>query len=246
MRRFFLPASNIRGDEAKLTGQDARHVKDVLRLGPGDELYLLDGTGKEYRAIIVTILPGEVSCKILEECRRDTEPRTLITLVQGLPKGDKMDFVVQKATELGASRIIPTVTERSIPRPDPERATGRVERWRRIAKESAEQSGRAVIPEVSGILPFDAAFSLLPCGTLLILPWEVETSRGLAEALSGADEAREVAVFIGPEGGFSRDEVELARKHGAVTVTLGPRILRTETAGLVVLTIILYERGELG
>jgi 16S rRNA (uracil1498-N3)-methyltransferase len=160
-----------------------------------------------------------------------------------------MDFIVQKCTEIGVSGFVPVLTERSVARTSADSADRRVGRWQRIASEAAKQAGRGAVPSVEGIRGLESALSELASqGMLLIMPWELERERSLRAALADAnfETGTGIAVIAGPEGGFSHYEVELAKRHGALTVTLGPRILRTETAGLAVATVIMYELGEFG
>ncbi|MEW6226698.1 MAG: 16S rRNA (uracil(1498)-N(3))-methyltransferase [Bacillota bacterium] len=254
MPRFFVPGEIEPGSIVVLDGQDARHVRRVLRLGPGDEIEMLDGTGREYRARIASANGERVAASVLAEGRQVCrEPSVFITILQGLPKGDKMDEVVRKNTEIGASRIVPVITERSVARPDPSEAAKRVERWRRIAREASKQAGRQRVPEVFDIVGFQDSLCCVASemrrmdhGVLFLMPWELEGSRGIRDVLREHRGVREVLCFIGPEGGFSHDEVRQAAQLGAITCGLGPRILRTETAGLVVCSLILYEAGEMG
>lgn len=254
MARFFVPGEIEPGSMVVLDGQDARHIHRVLRLGLGDEIEILDGTGKEYRACIASANGERVAASVLTEGRQVCrEPSVFITILQGLPKGDKMDEVVKKNTEIGVSRFVPVITERSVARPDPSGAAKRVERWRRIAREASKQAGRQRVPEVLDIVGFQDSLYYVASemkrtdhGGLFLIPWELEGSRGIRDVLREHSGAQEVLCFIGPEGGFSHDEVRQAVQLGATTCGLGPRILRTETAGLVVSSLILYEAGEMG
>lgn len=216
----------------------------------------MDGAGAERRGLIITAGGDEVLVMLAEGSDVCREPSVFITILQGLPKGDKMDEVVRKNTEIGVSRFVPVVTERTVARPDPSGAARRVERWRRIAREASKQSGRQRVPEVLDIMGFQEALEQVASGNgpdastsddrLIIMPWELERSRSIREVLRDRPGARNILVFVGPEGGFSREEVGRAVACGAITCGLGPRILRTETAGLVVASIILYEAGEMG
>ncbi|MCU0641690.1 MAG: 16S rRNA (uracil(1498)-N(3))-methyltransferase [Candidatus Margulisbacteria bacterium] len=233
MPRLFVPPA----DFPNLTGADAHYVRSVLRLKAGDELELLDGSGEIFKARIERADKEKVYCQVESSYRPDSEPKIKITLAQALPKGQKMDFVVEKAVELGVHRIIPVTTERTI-------AKGvKLDRWRKLAKEAAEQSGRAIVPEVSPLTDLAGVLKLKNDQTVALLPWELENEKSLKSALSVDLIARgvEMLVLIGPEGGFTQPEVEQARSHGWQTVSLGKRILRTETAGLAVLANILYE-----
>lgn len=254
MPRFFVPGEIEPGSMVVLDGRDARHVQRVLRLGPGDEIEIIDSTGREYRACIARASGEQVAASVETEGRQVCrEPSVFITILQGLPKGDKMDEVVRRNTEIGASRIVPVITERSVARPDPSGAAKRVERWRRIAREASKQAGRRRVPEVLDIASFQDSLRYAASETertghdgLFLMPWELESSRGIRDVLRDRPGAREVLCFIGPEGGLSHDEVRQAVHLGAITCGLGPRILRTETAGLVVSSLILYEAGEMG
>ncbi|MFA5114320.1 MAG: 16S rRNA (uracil(1498)-N(3))-methyltransferase [Candidatus Margulisiibacteriota bacterium] len=231
MPRLFVPPA----DFPNITGADAHYVRNVLRLQAGDRLELLDGTGQVHEAEIVSLTKELVTVKIVRSSPSDREPAVKVTLAQALPKGQKMDFVVEKCVELGVNKIIPVVTERTIGK------TAKTDRWRKLAKEAAEQSGRAIIPEVSEPTDFTSVLKLKERFGLALLPWELEKNISLRSALQ-TSKPTSIIVLIGPEGGFSRAEVEQARAAGWQTVTLGKRILRTETAGLAVLANIMYER----
>jgi 16S rRNA (uracil1498-N3)-methyltransferase len=264
MRRFFVEAENIKKDKVTIRGEEARHIFQVLRLKEKDRIKVFTGQGREYIIEIREAGKKEVIGRILKESRLDTEPPIGITLVQGLPKSDKMDFIIQKVTELGVRKIIPVITQRTIVRLDKERARKRRNRWQRIALEAAKQSGRATIPEVDAITTFVQSLNNISEENLNLIPWEEETSTSLKEVLksitnhpspegSGRDLSRAnargrlpITVFIGPEGGFTSEEVEAAKEKGAVPVSLGPRLLRTETAGLATLAMVLYELGDMG
>ena len=251
MRRFFIEAENIKKDKVTIRGEEVRHIVQVLRLKEKDRIKVFTGQGREYLTEIIQVSKKEVIGKILKESRLDTEPPIEITLVQGLPKSDKMDFIVQKVTELGVKRIIPVITQRTIIRLDKEKAKVRRIRWQRIALEASKQSSRAIIPEVREVIPFIQALNNLNRESLNLIPWEEETSTSLKEVLKRHTShiphpTSHITVFIGPEGGFTSEEVEAAKEKGAVPVSLGPRLLRTETAGLVTLAMILYELGDMG
>lgn len=237
--RFFIAPEQVRGGRITVAGEDARHITAVLRMRPGDELVLCDGQGTEYRARIATAGKKEVVADILGTVRRERAgPR--IVLGQGLPKADKMDWIAQKTTELGVSSIVPLVTERTIVRIRDEEK--RIGRWRKIAREAAMQSDRPDIPAVEAICRFKD-FLRTPHSeprTLLLLPWE-ESTTPIREILRAQTDVRDITVLIGPEGGFSSSEAELAKGKGFHAVSLGPNILRTETAAIAVLGMIGYE-----
>jgi 16S rRNA (uracil1498-N3)-methyltransferase len=261
--RFFIDPSQISGDRIIITGDDLRHIRTVLRRKPGDQLLLLDGKGGEYLVSISELRRDAIDTAIVERAQLEVKgPR--IILGQGLPKADKMDLIVQKATELGVSSIVPLVTERTnVKVRDGEK---RVMRWQKIAREAAMQSQRPDIPtveQVTGLSEFldglaGSETSLHPpvargeneaggapdaspfAGTVLLIPWE-EGTQPIKEVLRSYPAARTVVVLIGPEGGFSLNEANMAREKGFRAVSLGPTILRTETAAIAALSMIGYE-----
>jgi len=209
---------------------------------PGDTLAVFDGSGAEYEAELITLGAGEATALLKGIRATPSEPGLRLILLQGLPKADKMELIVQKATELGIHRIVPLRCERSV-----SRDSGRLPRWRIIAREAAEQCGRTIVPGIDDPISFSAFFTTeRSAGLHGIALWEREEGTGFREALKRMIDARCLYLLVGPEGGLASDEVELARRLGLVTVSLGPRILRTETATLVALGIMQYELGDLG
>lgn len=243
--RFFVAPEKIEGDTIEITGEDVRHIVKVLRLKNGDEVIIADGTGQEYYGKLAAAKKERVTVKVERKAFAASEPPVKVTLLQGIPKGDKMELIVQKCTELGIFRIVPVAAARTIVQLSPEKARNRVERWQRVAEEAAKQSQRAIIPCVEEVRTVEAAISKFGQG-LMLVPWEEERSRTMKEVLQQHGQAKDVTLLIGPEGGLEASEVELAMSQNAVPVTLGPRILRTETAGWAALTMILYELGDLG
>ncbi|WP_258360270.1 16S rRNA (uracil(1498)-N(3))-methyltransferase [Moorella sulfitireducens (nom. illeg.)] len=241
---FFLPVPVFPGETAVLEGENAHHALRVLRLRVGETISLADSRGQGYQAEVVAIHKDRVVAAVKAPLE-SPEPRVKVTLYQAWPKGDKMDLIVEKCTELGVARIVVINTERSIPRPDREACARRQERWQQKARAAASQSRRHLIPAVEGPLELSEALAGLDQDTLLLVPWEEERSCNLKSVLEASPGVQELAVLIGPEGGLTRAEVDLARKFGGRSVTLGPRILRTETAGLVCLAAIMYALGEL-
>ncbi len=237
--RFFISPEQVHGARITVTGDDLRHIRTVLRKKPGDALVLCDGRGTEYTVKIVEVGRAEILTEITDQVIREIK-RPLATLGQGLPKFDKMDWIVQKATELGVSRIVPLMTERTIAKVKDEEK--RITRWQKIAREAAMQSNRPNIPSVGQIVSFKDFLrtpnSELP--TLLLLPWE-EGTEPIKNVLKQNPDAKNVVVLIGPEGGFSSSEAELAKDRGFQLVSLGTNILRTETAAVAVLSMISYE-----
>lgn len=247
--RFFADPGEISGGQVRLAGEEARHALKVLRLSVGDRIAVLDNRGVEYQAEITDSGPDGLTGRVLGQEARRTEPRLAVTIAQGIPKGDRFETVVQKGTEVGAVRFVPLFTERTIVELTGAKAAARTERWRRVAKEAAKQAGRAVVPEITN--PVNLGHLLewwAGRGQVLVL-WEDERTLGLRELikpLPDTEETHELLMVIGPEGGLSEREVGELRLAGADTVTLGPRILRTETAGPVALACALLLAGDLG
>jgi len=235
MRRLYAPDI----DGGVLTPEQARYVA-VLRLSPGDFVELFDGSGRRVRAELLSS-----GYRVVEELPRASARRTDVVLVQALAKGEKMELVVQKAVELGASRVLPLATERAVVRLDGERGASRAERWRKIAQEAARQCGRADVPRIDEPAGWEAVFSLLReeperLGVLLE-PEAHELPLGAAVRGAGS-----VLLAVGPEGGFSPEEREQALREGMLAASLGSLVLRTETAGLAALSVVLHVNGELG
>ncbi len=249
MARFFVPADQLTEDTVLITGEDVNHITRVLRLNTGDCITVSTGDSTEYLVEITTTSKTAVTGKVVQTCSVNREPELKVTLVQGLPKGDKMDLIIQKGTELGVSRIIPVETKRSVVKLEGKKAEQRVARWQRIAEEAAKQCRRNLVPEIAPLTNWSAVLASLPEGVWAVVPWEDEAQQSLKKLLQltlAPTESKEVWVFIGPEGGIAPEEIVACRSRGVVPVTLGPRILRTETAGLAVLTMILFQWGDLG
>jgi len=244
--RFFVAPEQVQGDNIIVTGPEAHHITRVLRLGAGDIITLLDGRGNLYECRIHQKEGNSVICRVLRREQAGGEPPLRVVLVQGIAKGERMDVVIQKGTELGAAAFWPVHCRRSVVRLDVKKGAARLERWQRIAAEAAKQCRRARVPEVMEPLDFATALDLLPPTALVLVPWEEAAGRTLKEEMHSGSRPDEVYVIIGPEGGLERTEVEAACRRGGVPVTLGPRILRTETAGPAAITMILYHWGDLG
>ncbi len=241
MHRFFLPAGARQGDELEVRGDQARQIHDVLRLRPGEVIGTFDGAGLEYRAELVEVSRALVRGRIIEASSDSREPRTELILYQGLLKADKFEWVLQKGTEIGIAAFVPLATARVV---SSSVSRSKRARWERILIEAAEQSGRTRVPRLAEAQPFAQAVEDTRASSgCAVIPWEEERDIGLKEALCASDP---VHLFIGPEGGFSREEVELAQSRGVRPVTLGPRILRAETAGLAAASAILFARGDMG
>jgi len=246
MPQFFISHEKIKGGRVYITGPDVNHITRVLRLGPGDCVTVLNGRGGAYEVVIEKAGREEVICAVTRELTVRVAPPLRVTLVQGIPRGDKMDLIVQKGTELGMSKIIPLICQRVVVKLEGDRAARRRERWQRIALEAAKQCRRPDVPEVGEPVDWDGVLAGLPPGAAAVIPWEEESIDSIKGYLLRSGPKEEIFVFIGPEGGFSPVEVERAREAGVRPVTLGPRILRTETVGLAVLAMILYQWGDLG
>lgn len=246
MHRFFIPPHSIKDNRVLIRGTAVHQIRDVLRMKPGDEIILLDNSGSAFQASLVTVDRDTVRARIMNQWALNTEPQTRITLYQGMLKGQKFDWVLQKGTEIGVTSFVPVLSARCIISTLNDVSDARAERWERIVIEAAEQSGRAVLPSLSNATLFLHACEEAGRNGLALIPWEGEQSKGLREALQVIPQPREVSVFIGPEGGFTEEEIVTAKEHNVIPVSLGPRILRAETAGLAAVSAILYELGDLG
>ena len=247
MHRFFVPSALLQEKEVTLTGQLAHQLSHVLRLSRGEHIVLLDGSDCAYEAELQEVAPHPATARIVSKSVPRTEPRLRLILYQALPRGKKMDWVLQKGTELGVSAFVPVTTERSIVQNPARIGESRITRWQRIVTEAAEQSGRVCLPQVMPVQRFVDVCQQAPKGALaLIASTGVEVCpRSLRQALEVTPFPQEVWLFIGPEGGFALGEVQSARQAGMIPVSLGPRTLRTETAGLAAAAIIFYAFGEL-
>ena len=239
MPKFFFHKNDISRGQVQLFGEDEKHIKTVLRAREGEELTLCDGEGMDYQCRIASLERG-VLLDILSKEVCETEPRTKITLYQGLPKADKMELIIQKCVELGVDRIVAVSTERAIVKLD-KKESKKLERWQKIAEAAAKQSGRGKIPEIGQqVLKFKEAVAEAKELDGAIIPYEKEQETGIRQFVQGF-QGESIGVFIGPEGGFAEEEIALAQENGITPITLGKRILRTETAGMTTAAILLYE-----
>lgn len=246
MPRFFVRDADPSAGFIKITGEDFNHIKNVLRLKKNDEVTICDGKGLDYISSIDEIGNDFITASVSRKEKNCNEPPLTVTLYQGIPKSDKMDFIIQKCVELGAAAFVPVETERSVVRLDnPRDGIKKTERWRRISTEAAKQSKRGIIPDVMPPVDFSQALLMASRSELSIMPYENEKANGLNKIIRGKNFSN-ISVFIGPEGGFSDSEIGKAAAAGIIPVTLGPRILRTETAGLAAVTILMYELGDMG
>ena len=242
LHRFFVPPEWLNGQRAHLQGQLVRQMSRVLRMASGDRVILLDNSGSEYLTELDAFFSDRIEGQIVSSTVGLGEPQAKVTLYQSLLKGDKMDWVLQKGTELGASAFVPVISQRSVPRPG--KGEQQMVRWKRIITEAAEQSGRAILPHICPPMPLVEALERCPQG-LALMPYEEEREISMREALkTGCHQA--LSLYIGPEGGWDPPEVALARSHGVKVVSLGQRILRAETAAIAAVTMTMYWQGELG
>lgn len=239
MPKFFFNKNDISRGQVQLFGEDEKHIKTVLRAKEGEEVTLCDGEGMDYQCRIASLERG-VLLDILSKEVCETEPKTKITLYQGLPKADKMELIIQKCVELGIDRIVAVSTERAIVKLD-KKETKKLERWQKIAEAAAKQSGRGKIPEIGQqVLKFKDAVAEAKTLDGAIIPYEKEEETGIRQFVQKF-QGESIGIFIGPEGGFAEEEIALAQENGITPITLGKRILRTETAGMTTVAILLYE-----
>ncbi len=241
MHRFFADPSQIREKDIILTGTDVNHIRNVLRMRSGEEVLISDGQGADYRCQLNEIGEDAVTASIMWRLDGNAELPSRITLFQGLPKGDKMEFIIQKCVELGAVKIVPVQTRRTVVKLDARKEQARRKRWMGISESAAKQSGRGIVPEIAGVMDFSEALEEARHLDVCLIPYEL--ARGIEhtrEVCTAIKPGQSVGIFIGPEGGFEADEVSKAMKAGAVPVTLGKRILRTETAGMALISVLAY------
>ena len=244
MQRFFVKPQQI--DEAEhqihITGTDVNHISNVLRMKIGEELWISDGASKEYRCTIEAFESEEVLLHIIYVQEPEYELPSKLYLFQGLPKSDKMEFIIQKAVELGAFEIVPVETKRCVVKLDSKKASKKTARWQQIAESAAKQSKRMLIPCVHEVMSYREALEYAKTLDICLVPYEL--AKGMSETkqiLNTIKPGQSVGIFIGPEGGFEETEVEMAIEDGAKAITLGRRILRTETAGLTILSILMFQ-----
>lgn len=245
MPRLFVPADCVEGTTVRLSGQQARRAFHVLRLREGDPVRILDGEGMEHEARVCLSSSHEVAAEIMSSRRCGSEPVTRVTLLQAIPKGTRMDLVVEKCTEIGVHRIVPIITDRTVVRPDRQSAESRQRRWREIARQATEQCGRNTVPDVAAPARFPEALSRLGNQDACVVLSECGAVASLAKALGEVSPSSSVALLVGPEGGFTEDERQCAVGHSFVPVGLGSRILRSETAGIVAVALTLWLTGNL-
>lgn len=239
MPRFFLCTDKFTGESVVIDGENAVHISRSLRMKTGDEVTLCDAAGNDYRCVLETFSDAQIVARIIEKKKCTAEPPYKVTLMQCLPKGDKMEYIIQKSVELGVFDILPVSSSRCIVKLDDKSAQKKVARWQKIAHEAAGQCGRGIIPGVLQPTSFDKALDMAKDADLKLFCYEGEPVRSISDILANASEKpRKIFVLIGSEGGFSVEEAQKAEACGFCITGLGPRILRTETAPLCVLSVL--------
>lgn len=242
MYQFFVSPGQINDKTVIITGTDVNHIKNVLRMKPGEEIAVSNGVdNREYRCAIESLEEDQIICSLLFVKEDGLELPAKVYLFQGLPKADKMELIIQKAVELGVYEIIPVATKRAVVKLDPKKAASKIARWNAIAEAAAKQSKRRIIPQVTDSMSFKQAVEYAGNLDIKLIPYEL--SEGMEETkrlIESVQSGQSVAVFIGPEGGFAEEEIALAQEKGLLPITLGKRILRTETAGFTVLAWLMY------
>jgi len=244
MPRFFVNQNEIHSNEINIKGEDVNHIKKVLRARIGDFITVCDGKGTDFEVEIKDLGADFVLTSIINSISSISEPPIDITLFQGIPKSDKMDLIIQKSIELGVTRVVPVITERTIVKiGSTVDAENKRSRWQRIAMEAAKQCNRGIIPIVELPMSFSTAIELAKTSQLSIIPYENEKESSIKKYI--AKGIKNIAIMIGPEGGFTEEEISKANTRDIKSVTLGPRILRTETAGIAVIAVLMYELGDM-
>ncbi|MGL5651889.1 MAG: 16S rRNA (uracil(1498)-N(3))-methyltransferase [Paraclostridium sp.] len=247
MDRFFVGKKNINLENKTciIEGEDVKHISKVLRCRIGEELEICDNDNNEYICEITNIDKSQVELNIVEVVDIKRESDLKIKVYQGLPKGPKMEMILQKLTEVGVDEIILVQTKRTVVKVDDKKEDKKIERWERIIYEAAKQSKRGKIPKLRGVLSFKEALADMKENDFNIAPYENERTKSIKQAIKGVD-IKNIGIFVGPEGGFEDTEIKAIEEIGGQSVSLGPRILRTETASLVASSIVLYELSDLG
>ena len=245
MRKFFVEKNQIYNNEIKIVGEDVNHIRNVLRIELGEQIKIGNKeTSENYVCEIIEISKESIKCNILEKTKSTVEGNVELTIFQGLPKADKMELIIQKGTELGVYEFVPVELKRSIVKLSGKDEIKKIERWQKIAETAAKQSGRDIVPKITTVQNIKNVCKLIPNYDIVLLAFENEENNSLKNELlkiKNTKESFKIAIIIGPEGGLEENEVEEFKKSGAKVVTLGKRILRTETAPLNMASIIMYE-----
>lgn len=246
MNRFYVENNQIKDERIYITGPDVNHIRNVLRMKVGEKIIISNGQGNDFYCIIESECNDEVVAFIKESKETDTELKGKLYLFQGIPKKDKMELIIQKAVELGVYEIIPVMTKRTVVKlEDRKKELKKLERWQAIATSAAKQSGRGIIPVIKDTMSFKEAVLYSSNLNLNVIPYEnAENMAKTKEIISAIEATNSIGVFIGPEGGFEEDEVNFASSNGITPITLGRRILRTETAGLAILSMMMLTMEE--
>lgn len=246
MNHFFVSGISERDGQIRIAGDDVNHIKNVLRMKAGDELLISDGEGTDYHCSIFSFENEEVVCQVIDTESSCTEPSVKFYLFQGLPKSDKLEHIVQKSVELGIYEIIPVEMARSVVKYDTKKQKAKQERWQKIAEGAAKQSHRGIIPEVKEILSMQKALKYAKENLdLILVPYEnFKNIEFTKETIRSIKPGMKVGFFVGPEGGFEPTEIKEAEESGAVLISLGSRILRTETAPLMLLSVLMFQMEE--
>lgn len=240
MHHFFVTPAQVRDGCCYITGQDVNHIRNVLRMKTGEQIAVRDGVSRNYICRIEGLEQDQIRARVVDE-EEGSELPARICLFQGLPKGDKMDWIIQKAVELGVYRIVPVATRRCVVKLDKKKAEAKARRWNTISESAAKQCGRTVLPQVEPVVGFSQACAMAGQMDRGLIPYELaEGIEKTKEILRGLAPGMEIGILIGPEGGFDVEEVEAAKAAGICPVTLGKRILRTETAGMAALSILMF------
>ena len=241
MSRFYVPKENVKEDKIFIEGQEAKHIVNVMRLCEGDKVIVFDGTGKEYAGFIRSLDKKRVTVEIVETKISNKDVLNNVTLVQAIPKKEKMDYIVEKATELGVKKIIPVTTDRTVVIFDEPKKIKRKQRWEKIALSAAKQCGRVDVPQINDVVPFIEVMEKLQDYDTCLFAWLSNDTKPLKKVIESTGTGN-IIVFIGPEGDFTQDEVEMTKQHANVNfVSLGNRVLKSDTAGLFVLSCLNYE-----
>ncbi|MBQ9658441.1 MAG: 16S rRNA (uracil(1498)-N(3))-methyltransferase [Clostridia bacterium] len=244
MPKFFVKQEQVKNQEIEIINEDVKHIKNVLRKQIDDEIEICDNdTGKNYMCKIEEIQKEKIICKIIQKLESISEPKVKVSIFQGLPKADKMELIIQKSVELGVEKIIPTNLKRCIVKIDKKEEKKKLERWQKISEVAAKQSGRDTIPQIKNIINIKELCEKVKEYDIILVAYEQEKENTLKQELQKIKNKpnAKIGVVIGPEGGIDAEEIEQLKQAGAKIITLGQRILRTETVALNVLSIIMYE-----
>lgn len=245
MPNFFIKKAQIEKEQVKIGGELLKHLRDSLRIQKGEKVVCVDEDANKYTVEITSVSKGLLVGDIIEKVSMEKGPAVYIHLVQSIPKGPKFDFIIQKSTELGVNAITPVISERSVVKIEKERAGDKLGRWKRVVLEAAQQSNRLDVPDVASPVTLRDFLSSFRKVDLNLLLWEGEQKSGIKDLLQSIKDIKKVTVLTGPEGGFSEDEVGMAISAGFTPVSIGKSVLRTETAPIMVLSILQYEFGDM-